>query len=320
MDDVRKGTLYDPELMKVSLYNNGEVAFINNLKDLENTMLTNLAVQMEMYVIILLLEGKATVDLNGTAHVLYKNDLLVCTPNIIVENMLTSIDFKCNCVCISPAYMQKISPMSQNAWDVKILFEKKPIYTLKPEEVIVFCQYYNLLCSKIHLPSPVQTKVIDTLMLAFIYDMQYVLNRMISAPTHSFTSGEQLFRQFIKLLEDSYPKSRRVDYYAEKLHVTPKYLSTVCKSSSGPPPSKLINIYVLRDIEYLLKHTMKNVKEIAYQLDFPNLSFFGKYVKQHFGMSPKAYREHAMKEKNNIPQYNTINNDNNIKNNQNLHS
>lgn len=65
---------------------------------------------------------------------------------------------------------------------------------------------------------------------------------------------------------------------------------------------------------------MKNVKEIAYQLDFPNLSFFGKYVKQHFGMSPKAYREHAMKEKNNIPQYNTINNDNNIKNNQNLHS
>ena len=302
MDDVRKGTLCDPELMKVALYNNGEVAFINNLKDLENTALANLAVQMEVYVIVLLLEGKATVDLNGTAHILHRNDLLVCSPNIIIENMLTSIDFKCSCVCISPAYMQRIAPMSQNAWDVKILFEKKPIYTLEPDEVIVFCQYYNLLCSKIHLPSPVQTKVIDTLMLAFLYDMQYVLNRMLSTPTRPFTSGEQLFRQFIELLENSYPKSRRVDYYAEKLHVTPKYLCTVCKNSSGRTPSKLIDIYVLKDIEYLLKHTMKNVKEIAYQLDFPNLSFFGKYVKQHCGMSPKAYREQAMKERDRLCQ------------------
>lgn len=295
MNDLRKGTLHDPELLKVSLYNNGEIAFVNNLKALENTAIANLAVQMEVYVVILLLEGKATVDLNGKAHMLYKNDLLICTPNIIVEKLLTSIDFKCYCVCISPNYIRKISPISGNSWDIKILFEKKPVYTLKPEEVIVFSQYYNLLCSKINLPSPVQAKVIDTLMLAFLYDMEYVLNRMVKETPRPFTSGEYLFKQFIELLENSFPKSRRVDFYADKLNVSCKYLSSVCKNSSGQTTSKIIDIYVLKDVEYLLKHSMKNIKEIAYLLDFPNLSFFGKYVKKHLGMSPKAYRESATK-------------------------
>lgn len=100
-----------------------------------------------------------------------------------------------------------------------------------------------------------------------------------------------------RLLEKSYFKSRRVDHYAQQLHVTPKYLSTTCKRRCRETASQLIDAYVLKDIEYLLKHSMKSVKEIAFELDFPNLSFFGKYVKQHFGMSPKAYREQAMKEK-----------------------
>ena len=52
---------------------------------------------------------------------------------------------------------------------------------------------------------------------------------------------------------------------------------------------------MLRDIAYLMNHTQKSIKEIACELGFSNLSFFGKYVKKHFGMSPKAYREQALR-------------------------
>lgn len=294
MKYVKKGNLRDIDFQKIFIYNNGEIAFVNNLKDLEKT---NQAIQLEIYVVLLLLEGKASVKINETRYELQKNDVMICTPNFIVENMLTSIDFKCCCICLASTYIQKISPMTENVWDIKFLFEKQPVYTLYPEEVTVFCQYYDLVCSKIHLPSPVQTKVIDTLMLAFLYDMQYVLNRMIKVTPRPFTSREYLFKQFVELLDNSYPKSRRVDYYAEQLHVTPKYLSAVCKNSSGETSSKLIDTYVLKDIEYLLKHTTKSIQEIAWELAFPSLSFFGKYVKQHFGMSPKAYREQALKNK-----------------------
>lgn len=85
-----------------------------------------------------------------------------------------------------------------------------------------------------------------------------------------------------------------MEYYADKLHVTPKYLSSVCKSAGGKTASQFIDLAVLKDIEYLMKHSSKSIKEIAAELDFPNISFFGKYVKKHLGLSPKAYREKAI--------------------------
>lgn len=111
-----------------------------------------------------------------------------------------------------------------------------------------------------------------------------------------YTSGEFLLNKFIDLLETSYPKNREVSYYAEKLHVTPKFLSSICKASCGQTASRLIDKYVLKDIEYLMKQFSKTIKEIANELDFPSISFFGKYVKKHFGMSPRALREEYRKE------------------------
>lgn len=82
-----------------------------------------------------------------------------------------------------------------------------------------------------------------------------------------------------------------MSYYADRLHVTSKYLSSVCKKISGQTASKVIDHYVLKDIEYLMKHTSKTIKIISVELDFPDISFFGKYVKKHFGMAPKMLRE-----------------------------
>lgn len=128
-------------------------------------------------------------------------------------------------------------------------------------------------------------------MLAFIYDMQIVMNRVIQITPRPFNSGEYLFKNFIELLSTSYPKRRNVSYYADRLNVTPKYLSTVCKKIGGQTASKMIDLYVLKDIEYLMKHSSKTIKMISAELDFPDISFFGKYVKKYFGVSPKVLRE-----------------------------
>ena len=181
--------------------------------------------------------------------------------------------------------------MADNTWAIKILFEKNPLCSLQPQEVVTFCQYYDILCSKVHLPSGAQKKVIDALILAFIYDMQIIIDRMIQVIPRPFNSGEYLFKNFIDLLGSSYPKNRNVSYYADRLHVTSKYLSSVCKKISGQTASKVIDHYVLKDIEYLMKHTSKTIKIISVELDFPDISFFGKYVKKHFGMAPKMLRE-----------------------------
>ena len=69
----------------------------------------------------------------------------------------------------------------------------------------------------------------------------------------------------------------------------------ICKQISGMTASCLIDKYVMKDIEYMMTHTNKSIKEIAADLNFSNLSFFGKYMRKHFGLSPRAFRAQALK-------------------------
>ena len=292
MENLRKGNLASPEVQKYIIYNDGELAFAQALHEL---MESHFPVQVEVYAIALVLEGKAITNINGTSYEAHKNDLFICPPNIIIEKGLTSLDFQARFIFTSTAYIKRILPLAENTWDIKFLFEKHPLYHMSPQEATTFCQYYDLLCSKAQLPQPAQKKVIDTLMLAFIYDMSASLTQVIQNRVRPFTSGEYLFKRFIEMLENIYPKKRSVSYYADQLNITPKYLSSICKQVSGVRPSDIIDRYVIKDIDYLLKHSQKSIKEIAWELQFPNLSFFGKYVKQHLGMSPRTYREQSVK-------------------------
>ena len=290
--NLRRANLKDEEIQKNVTYNDGELALVKNIHDINSI----LPCQLEVFVIVLVLEGKASVNINGTRYEALPNDLYIGTPNNIVENGMTSLDFKSYSICVSTDYIRRILPLADNSWDVKLLFEENPLCSLQPEEAWTFCQYFDLLCSKVQQPSPTQKKVMDALMLAFVYDMQGALNRVARHNPRPFTASETLFKRFIELLSSSYPKPRAVYYYADRLNVTPKYLSAVCRQAGGERASDLINLYVVKDIEYLMNHTQKSIKEIACELEFPNLSFFGKYVKKHFGLSPKAYRELSLEE------------------------
>ena len=154
------------------VYNDGELAFFDNIR---NIRIFDFPVQFEFYVIVLVTSGRATVQINGTMYEAKKDDLFICPPNNIVESGLMSIDFQGHCICVSSAYIQRIVPLVENSWDLKFLFENNPICTLEPEEAHIFCQYYELLCSKTQYSSVRQKRVVETIMLALFYDMQIII-------------------------------------------------------------------------------------------------------------------------------------------------
>ncbi len=269
------------------IYKNGDLIFFN---DFTNIKLPHVF-RSDIYVIGLVKEGNASMTINGEQHELCPNDLFFCLPTNIMEGTSISEDFKCDCICVAPAYTKKIIPLYSNAWDIKILLEKNPVCTLQPEEASMYRKYYDLLCSNANLPIDTQDCVVDALMSALRYYMNHVMRRFIQPNVRPYTTGERHFKKFIELIEVSNPKNRNLGYYADKLHVTPKYLSGICKTMTGETASKLIAQYVTKDIDYLLKFSPKSIKEIAHQLNFPTLSFFGRYVKKHLGMAPKELRE-----------------------------
>ena len=67
-------------------------------------------------------------------------------------------------------------------------------------------------------------------------------------------------------------------------------LSTTVRQVTGRNVLDIIAHVVIVDVKAKLKSTNMTIQEIAYSLNFPSASFFGKYFKRHMGMSPLEYR------------------------------
>ena len=104
------------------------------------------------------------------------------------------------------------------------------------------------------------------------------------------TRSRMVLEQFIRLVGQYHTKHRNVGFYAEKLCLTPKYLSKLIKTASGKSAPEWIDSYVILEAKNLLKYSDMAVKEIVYRLNFPNQSVFYKFFKARTGMTPSEYR------------------------------
>lgn len=101
---------------------------------------------------------------------------------------------------------------------------------------------------------------------------------------------DETFIRLIGLIEQNYRRERGVEFYADKLCLSPKYLSNLSKSVSGYTVQELVFKAIVREAISLLKNTQKTVLEISEELNFPNASYFGTFFRKQTGMSPMQMR------------------------------
>jgi AraC-like DNA-binding protein len=111
-----------------------------------------------------------------------------------------------------------------------------------------------------------------------------------SAPAVLSNRSKVIFDKFMRLVMDYHTQYRNVGFYAEKLCLTPKYLSKIIKTATGRSAPEWIDSYVILEAKNLLKHSTTPIKEIVFKLNFPNQSVFYKFFKAHTGMTPTEYR------------------------------
>ena len=142
------------------------------------------------------------------------------------------------------------------------------------------------------LLDPFRTDVIQSLLRAAVLGLCGAIKQRILTDVEPLDAGtaNNHFQRFLDLLHSVDVKHRTVEWYATELCITPKYLSSICKKQSGKTANEWITEHVLEDIRYYLKQTDYSIKQICDLLGFPNTSFFGKYVKDHFGMTPMQLR------------------------------
>lgn len=83
---------------------------------------------------------------------------------------------------------------------------------------------------------------------------------------------------------------RDIGYYAEKMHISPRYLHRICKQSMGYTPKAVIDYVIVGKAKKMLLATGLTVQEIAGRLCFPDQATFGQYFKRNIGMFPTEFR------------------------------
>ena len=168
--------------------------------------------------------------------------------------------------------------------------EPSCVWTTGEEEEIT--KYMSLLDSAVEVEeNPFKLYEQKLLLLALTYRICSMYNRkLVNDGEEAGGRKNEVFIRLIQLIEKYYMQERGVEFYADKLCLSPKYLSALSKSICGYTVQELVFKAIIRKRISLLKNTQKNIQEISNEFGFPNASYFGTFFKKQMGMSPQQYR------------------------------
>ena len=169
--------------------------------------------------------------------------------------------------------------------------EPSCVWTTGEEEEIT--KYMSLLDSAVEVEeNPFKLYEQKLLLLALTYRICSMYNRkLVNDGEEAGGRKNEVFIRLIQLIEKYYMQERGVEFYADKLCLSPKYLSAVSKSICGYTVQELVFKAIIRKSISLLKTTQQDIQEISNAFGFPNASYFGTFFKKQVGMSPQQYRK-----------------------------
>lgn len=272
---------------KIIHYSDGDISLMTDINDLSELN----GIKSDSYLFLASRKGRLQIDINGNTHTIKEGERLTVLPQNFTDNILVSVDADIVMLRLSVRIVSDLMREHIDKWNRMIYICKA--YRMSAvknlEEQMQF--YYRLILSKTMNPDQKYHKeIIRTIIKAILLEMLSNMDtdRCQSAEGENKTQFQ--FNRFLQILSSEDVKHRPIDFYADRLCISSKYLSVICSKVSGKSARQWIDEYTVEDIRYHLFNTGYSIKEIAYRLGFENLSFFGKYVKRHFGKSPSELR------------------------------
>ncbi|MGM9700023.1 MAG: helix-turn-helix domain-containing protein [Prevotella sp.] len=259
--------------------------------------------QLSFALVILCHQGRIQTVINDETYTGVSGDLIFCSGLHTLTAAMTSSDFCCDLFCVSiRKYQEMITPDKKIMTNFLFAY-KQPLIHLTDNERRMVADYQLLIRAKAQEGEATDytLRIMNALIQAMILEFVSACERrQVPVNTNGEADGRtksQLAHRFLLLLSEDSCRHRSVGYFAAQLCVSAKYLTAVVKKETGKTVSQWIHEQLTEQIRQLLTSSSLSCKEIAMRLDFPNCSFFGKYVKERLGCSPMKYRENVFKGK-----------------------
>jgi len=269
-------------------YNDGEIVFADNITSIPGLMKK---FQVNFIAYVMVLDGSLSLELNAVPYQLGKNCSLVVDRKVIIDNIDHSDDFRCQ-ICAFSSEMG-FSFISKSLMQSVMHILKHPVIEMGQDDMDLLVKYRDLLVFKMdHPEKSFGRETMRDIIRCFAYDLLYSISKHLDqSEDDMLRQSDRIFRRFMLLLADGNGINRSVKSFADELCVSPKYLTSVCHKHSEYTASELIASSAMGRIKQLLLYSDMSIKEVAAEMGFDNLSFFGKYVRKHLGLSPNNYRK-----------------------------
>ena len=248
-------------------------------------------------------EGFCTFERNGRQFRFEAGDcLIIARRGDLVKNLQESVDFRVDVIYVTQKFIEMSTPQSNYGMRGQLSLFQNPIMRLDAEQQ-ERCQL-NFEAVKRRLKQTGHLFRHDALMNAvecMIIDFFDFHAHLYPADKIS-SQQHQLMEEFMAMLErGDFRQNRDISYYADKLCVTPKYLSEVCKKVSGLPAAFWITRYTALDISRLLRERLRvgdqrsgfrySFTDICDMFNFSSPAHFSRYVQTNLGAKPSDFRE-----------------------------
>lgn len=251
----------------------------------------------DISIMVVCMCGKMKIKVDNTQHTLTRHHMLFLQPYQVVQISRLTDNFKSRCLVFLMSTIENSIYKRRKIWDNSTYLRLYPIIPLSKNNRLVFKYYYDIAINEIQsADSLYKQEIIGHLLQSLMYELLLLTDHFIAKQGKGTllgrqTSDDEIFRRFMELLSLSQGQNRKVEQYAELLAVHPDHLTIAVKTVCGHTPIELITKNTIKIITQELQYTEKNISEICYGLNFTSLSSFGKYVKKHTGLSPRAYKE-----------------------------
>ena len=236
-------------------------------------------------------QGTGAISINNEFHPMDADHMFFLHSRSEVMLIDATPDFKCVVIGVPSVLTQSASLQM----DISFIFllMKKPCWELEGNMRKMAESFYTMFeYISNDLQSDAKTDLITSLFTFFMSVIYESTKHTLPSekPKTSMTK-HSLISRFGKLLRVHIREDHRVSYYADQLFVTPKYLTQVVKSTIGITPKDIIDRLLALESLQLLKHTNHTIQQISGQLGFPDQSYFGRFFKRMFNISPIQFRQ-----------------------------
>lgn len=255
--------------------------------------------KMQCLTICFVRNGHIEFTIDQTRCRLDANSLMVLGHHNVVEYTIDeSEDLVLDMLFVSKQFLQDLN-FDFSAINLHSFVENRPSpkVPLSPDEVPLVESYFPILMlnAKRNHDALFSKNIGRSQVQSLIYQMLQLRANHIDKPVAS-DSGSQsrqsvYVQEFMRQLQVHHTRQRSISFYAERLCISPKYLSHLVKEATGRSATEWIAEMVVQEAKNQLRFSHKNIQQVAYALNFSTQSSFGKYFKHVTGMSPTEYQK-----------------------------